>query len=93
MVLQLMRLYLAAHLANCVLDLALRLAASERRRLRGNGFTGSHDHFAELDAHNWAELATGLAGLNAALLPAQTPDAGLNGAYFSGTGFLVGQSL
>jgi hypothetical protein len=29
MVLQLMRLYLAAHLANCVLELALRLAASE----------------------------------------------------------------
>jgi hypothetical protein len=28
MVLQLMRLYLAAHLANCVLDLALRLAES-----------------------------------------------------------------
>src|SRR5215813_9637617 len=32
---------------------------SERRRLRGDGFAGPHDQFAELDAHNSAKYGPG----------------------------------
>src|SRR5215475_2028650 len=43
---------------------------SERRRLRGDGFAGPHDQFAELDAHN-SQMTGGSASAFELSRPAQ----------------------